>query len=725
VLCVCRKAPGVGHPLYKATTTTTMDGRQSSGAVAPEGEAVASSALSINLDELVDYDLDSSASTIKRRVDESFLSYRPGTMDEYHDRSYCSVMSTGDPNNGSVEVYDRHQSETNDRNNRSGLLSSSTYVNVHNSILDDTLDEDELKSVMEDEEGDDAFEGASVPYFPSTPQKRRQRAVTVPPHSTDTPPPTPRRCISGGSASRELACGGTASSSLIDLTDRLVGMCFGGTVGTATPVPAPGTPGGSRIHRIPSSPRSYKYPTLDRSASGGSTNTGGAGKGHRSNTSCVIDALHLVQEDMFQFLGCSDESVHTDAAGHELDPRHQPHWSDQSLFCFRGRREASALLTNSSSNDSDRQSGTSRPSRLSFRERAERVRRYRAERVMPHKRTGLTLLPGVQFDGQSQPHPYRKSRSLVDEPTRGSRTRRRAQPGVQGGGHGRRKSDDRMEGGYDSDPEVNWGESAPPVAIPMYPLIESPQLIPEDEEEDGSDSASRGAAGPARAHGDYSPTDTDRIVQESLNLSWTLTWHPPTAKGSPSQGSTSTTADADGGISPPAPASSSSSPVVITAWIERGTLINGNTVMLEPCFMWRQAYQPDVEESRRLRHRHNKQQQRQHKSGAAAVSPSPLLPTPHSLKLLNVARILPGVVVAADGDPGHRPLAAARDSCSLTVHTVSGESIVVEAASRAERNALLKRWKVVVARFVTLAILEQFEVMADEFFTPRTALPNY
>jgi hypothetical protein len=31
----------------------------------------------------------------------------------------------------------------------------------------------------------------------------------------------------------------------------------------------------------------------------------------------------------------------------------------------------------------------------------------------------------------------------------------------------------------------------------------------------------------------------------------------------------------------------------------------------------------------------------------------------------------------------------------------------------------------VVARFVTLAILEQFEVMADEFFTPRTAVPNY
>jgi hypothetical protein len=170
--------------------------------------------------------------------------------------------------------------------------------------------------------------------------------------------------------------------------------------------------------------------------------------------------------------------------------------------------------------------------------------------------------------------------------------------------------------------------------------------------------------------------------------------------------------------------------VVMTAWIERGTLINGNTVMLEPSFMWRQAYHPDLEGSRRLRRRHSnskqKQQYRPHTSGAppAAASPSPLLPTPHSLKLLNVARILPGVVMS-DADRHHHRSVAVRNSCSFTVQTVDGESVVFEAASRVERDALLKRWKVVVARFVTLAILEQFEVMADEFFTPRTAVPNY
>jgi hypothetical protein len=103
------------------------------------------------------------------------------------------------------------------------------------------------------------------------------------------------------------------------------------------------------------------------------------------------------------------------------------------------------------------------------------------------------------------------------------------------------------------------------------------------------------------------------------------------------------------------------------------------------------------------------------KSTALKVT-SPFVPTTHSLKLLNLTRILPGVP-----DSSKYPLA--RPSCSIAVQTTSGEYFVFEAATPQEQIEILKRWKVVVARFVTLAILEQFEVMADEFFAPRSAIP--
>jgi hypothetical protein len=184
-----------------------------------------------------------------------------------------------------------------------------------------------------------------------------------------------------------------------------------------------------------------------------------------------------------------------------------------------------------------------------------------------------------------------------------------------------------QEDGYDSDPELVLPRPRP------HPKI---QTIDESK-------------------------DVAYTVQETLNIAWNVTWHPAQGK-----------------------------PECCRVWIERGTLVNMNTQMLEPSLMWMPNYKG--------------------------------ICVPHTVRLLNICRI-----VNVDPDTLDRkryPLA--RPSYSFWVRTANNqEEFLFQCANPQERNVLIKRWKHCVARFATLAVMEDMEAICKEFFYLDTAGQTY
>lgn len=241
-----------------------------------------------------------------------------------------------------------------------------------------------------------------------------------------------------------------------------------------------------------------------------------------------------------------------------------------------------------------------RPKRTTLTARAQRVHRIRCERLLPDKRTGLSPTMGMSPTSVAE---YR-SRSM-------DQAKRRLFVEVE--------EDDL---GYDSDPGDFMALQRPDKILSLPTVEES--------------------------------TDASSTVQDTLNLTWTLTWHP---------------------IEQP--------PQVCSVWMERGTLIHSETTMLEPTLMWRPAYRPHLTN-----------------------------PRYESVRLLNLCRIL------KDFDRSLYPLA--RPQCSLLVKTADNGDYLFEAASEAERDDVLSRWKLAVARFATLAIMEDMPAIVDEFFAPMS-----
>jgi hypothetical protein len=171
--------------------------------------------------------------------------------------------------------------------------------------------------------------------------------------------------------------------------------------------------------------------------------------------------------------------------------------------------------------------------------------------------------------------------------------------------------------------------------------------------------------------------DAGKTVQDCLNSTWTLTWH---------RGKDVNRKHA----------------VCINAWIERGTLVQSSNLMLEPNLMWREAYQGDLDK-RKL----NVSSQK-----------------PFSVRLLNLCRVLEA---PANLDRSIYPLA--RISCSFLVRTSQDQEFLFEAASPQERDEVVSRWKICVARFATLAVLEDMVAITQEFFTPmitsQMLVPEY
>jgi hypothetical protein len=107
--------------------------------------------------------------------------------------------------------------------------------------------------------------------------------------------------------------------------------------------------------------------------------------------------------------------------------------------------------------------------------------------------------------------------------------------------------------------------------------------------------------------------------------------------------------------------------------------------------MWRHVYQPDLHSCRKLH----------------ATSQKPL-----EVRVLNACRI----VEAKSIDRTKYPMA--RTSNSFYLRTCRDEEFLFEASNPHERAVVVQAWKCVVARLASLAVLEEMETMALEFFTP-------
>ncbi len=158
------------------------------------------------------------------------------------------------------------------------------------------------------------------------------------------------------------------------------------------------------------------------------------------------------------------------------------------------------------------------------------------------------------------------------------------------------------------------------------------------------------------------------LFQQTLNLTWTLTWHPNPDNVKEFQ-------------IPP-------KPFLINIWMERGTVIPHSGVVVEPQFMWRDAYQSH---SKRLNATCQK---------------------PWAMRLLNTCRIAPCTRL----DKTLYPLA--RKAQCLAVKTCHGQEFVLEAQSPGQMESICERWKMAVARFASLAVTEDIDSIAQEFFHP-------
>lgn len=116
-------------------------------------------------------------------------------------------------------------------------------------------------------------------------------------------------------------------------------------------------------------------------------------------------------------------------------------------------------------------------------------------------------------------------------------------------------------------------------------------------------------------------------------------------------------------------------------------------VVVEPMFMWRDAYQS-----------HDLLQQRKRLNDTCQK--------PWSMRLLNTCRIAPCVTL----DKTLYPLA--RSAFCIVVKTCQSQEFVLEAQSEAQRDMICERWKLTVARFASLAVTEDIDTIAHEFFHP-------
>lgn len=243
------------------------------------------------------------------------------------------------------------------------------------------------------------------------------------------------------------------------------------------------------------------------------------------------------------------------------------------------------------------------------------------------------------------------------------------------------------EDGYDSDPEVNCYSGSSSM------VTDSPTRSHEEGIDDDSISVSFTASSNAPLHRDVLrvdpiPTEDEEMresVQQTLNSTWTMTWHP----------------NAQNRKEYNIP---HSKPICINMWLERGAVMTNSGVVVEPAFMWRDAYQPLL--------------LTQHKLNSSSQKP-------WSMRLLNACRITTYFSSSPNNssfnnsiDRNKYPLA--RKNSSFLLKSCGGEEFLLEAKDQEDAFAITQRWKLVVARFACLAVTEDVGGIAKEFFHPTS-----
>lgn len=183
-------------------------------------------------------------------------------------------------------------------------------------------------------------------------------------------------------------------------------------------------------------------------------------------------------------------------------------------------------------------------------------------------------------------------------------------------------------------------------------------------------------------------------VQNALNRTWTLTWHPVHQKISQEKKSKINLLKTLGTYPSIAPNTTLQSPRCIRLWFERGNRIRGNNIV-EPKLMWRDAYQPELSSRRKLN--------------------DSITSGPNQICLLSICRILE---VQDQIDRAMYPFA--KKTCSFLIRTCDDDEFLFETQSEKERDELVYMWKLVVARLASQAVVGDGDKMVGEFFVPSS-----
>ena len=170
-----------------------------------------------------------------------------------------------------------------------------------------------------------------------------------------------------------------------------------------------------------------------------------------------------------------------------------------------------------------------------------------------------------------------------------------------------------------------------------------------------------------------------RFPQETLNSTWTFVWHPNPQNLKEHIGF-------------------KNKPFAVNVWMERGIVLPQSGTVIEPQLKWRDTHQPLLSSRKTLN---------------ASTQ------TPWSIRLLNACRIVPLTNFTIDRNL--YPLA--RASTSFLVRTCQGQDYLLEASSPQQCSMVCHRWKVAVARFASLAVTEDLDTIANEFFHSPTNSP--